>query len=353
LCSFVCTMAVDRQQIDPSEVAPHKKTVKTSSVAHDAANGCSFGLLANVVLWFGSSIIFNITASMLLRHLPDAEDMTVLELTVVVLSGILTLPPRGLRLLPGGAAALPGSLAMGGFHLCNCRSFVYCLQFIPTSLAQTIRATNPVWVVAITGVLGQRYGLPTMCSLIPLVGGFALAVGAEPNGFTRPQVAVNLLGKRRLAQAQDCAEKTKPPHAFELQFASSLFALVTLLPIWLLGGGLARLGGHIASATDEVRNRILFLAATDGVLYFIEQSASFAALQSFRPLSFAVIDTLRRLCIVIVAGFWMQGTALTVSRLLGVLLVLTGGLWFAYVRDQEDRCSLEQQEDVNKHTKRE
>jgi len=336
-------MAVDRQQIDPSEVAPHKKTVKTSSVAHDAANGCSFGLLANVVLWFGSSIIFNITASMLLRHLPDAEDMTVLELTVVVLSGILTLPPRGLRLLPGGAAALPGSLAMGGFHLCNCRSFVYCLQFIPTSLAQTIRATNPVWVVAITGVLGQRYGLPTMCSLIPLVGGFALAVGAEPNGFTRPQgvlaalvsanaqVAVNLLGKRRLAQAQDCAEKTKPPHAFELQFASSLFALVTLLPIWLLGGGLARLGGHIASATDEVRNRILFLAATDGVLYFIEQSASFAALQSFRPLSFAVIDTLRRLCIVIVAGFWMQGTALTVSRLLGVLLVLTGGLWFALV----------------------
>ena len=74
---------------------------------------------------------------------------------------------------------------------------MYCLQFIPTSLAQTIRATNPacaldrvffaapvatrddvdrsivteVWVVAITGVLGQRYGLPTMCSLIPLVGG--------------------------------------------------------------------------------------------------------------------------------------------------------------------------------------
>ena len=63
---------------------------------------------------------------------------------------------------------------------------------------------------------------------------------------------------------------------------------------------------------------------------------------------------------------------MTVSRLLGVLLVLTGGLWFAYVRDQEaprpssecaghpqvvtwcqDRCSLEQQEDVNKHAKRE
>lgn len=339
--------------------------MKTSSVAHDAANGHSFGLLAIVVLWFGSSIVFNITASMLLRHLPDAEDMTVLELLVMVLSGILTLPPRGLRLLPGGAAALPGSLAMGGFHLCNCRSFVYGLQFIPTSLAQTIRATNPVWVVAITGFLGQSYSLPVMCSLLPLVGGFALAVGAEPHGFTRPQgvlaalvsanaqVAVNLLGKRQLAQAQDCAMKTKPPHAFELQFASSLFALVILLPIWLLGGGPERLGGHIASATDEVRNRILFLAATDGVLYFIEQSASFAALQSFRPLSFAVIDTLRRLCIVIVAGFWMQGTAMTVSRLLGVLLVLTGGLWFAYVRDQEDRCSLEQQEDVNKHAKRE
>ena len=78
----------------------------------------------------------------------------------------------------------------------------------------------------------------------------------------------------------------------------------------------------------------------DGMLYFIEQSASFTILQSFRPLSFAVIDTLRqdarplsqqrhdersdvccgvslqstrirrRLCIVIVAGFWMQGTVL-------------------------------------------
>ena len=36
-----------------------------------------------------------------------------------------------------------------------------------------------VWVVAITGILGQSYSLPVMCSLLPLVGGAAEALSLD------------------------------------------------------------------------------------------------------------------------------------------------------------------------------
>eukprot|EP00437_Effrenium_voratum_P033773 CAMPEP_0181472312 /NCGR_PEP_ID=MMETSP1110-20121109/39536_1 /TAXON_ID=174948 /ORGANISM="Symbiodinium sp., Strain CCMP421" /LENGTH=368 /DNA_ID=CAMNT_0023597379 /DNA_START=75 /DNA_END=1179 /DNA_ORIENTATION=- len=319
------------------------------------ASGTNFWMIVIVAIWFSSSIVFNVTAQMLLRNLPSAEDMTIIELMVTVLVGALTLPPRGHRLLAKeDGFPLKSSFSLGLLHLFNCRSFVYSLQFIPTSLAQTIRATNPVWVVLLTFALGARYGLLVLCSLLPLVGGFALAVGAEPSGFepqgilaavlsVNAQVCVNLLGQRCMARSREGSGRAL--HAFEVQFNSCFFALCILVPIWLMGGGASRLLGFLSVVDDQLRNRILVLSLADGFLYFTEQSASFAALNSFRPLNFAVVDTLRRLLIVLVAGFWVQGSALSASSALGVLLVLTGGVWFAYARDREDqRRTLEKQD---------
>eukprot|EP00441_Pelagodinium_beii_P045553 CAMPEP_0197624152 /NCGR_PEP_ID=MMETSP1338-20131121/3913_1 /TAXON_ID=43686 ORGANISM="Pelagodinium beii, Strain RCC1491" /NCGR_SAMPLE_ID=MMETSP1338 /ASSEMBLY_ACC=CAM_ASM_000754 /LENGTH=348 /DNA_ID=CAMNT_0043194253 /DNA_START=70 /DNA_END=1116 /DNA_ORIENTATION=+ len=313
----------------------------------DPAGATSSWLVLNVIVWFCSSIIFNITAAKLLSILPDAEDMTVLELLVTVVVGAVSLSVRGMRLLPrGGMSAYPGAFCLGTLHLVNCRSFVYSLQFIPTALAQTIRATNPIWVVTITSVvMGRSYSFPVMASLAPLVLGFAMTTGAEPSSLANPrglvaaifsvnaQVGVNLLGQKRLSTAV----RGEFPHAFELQFTSCLFALAVLLPIWLGTGGAARLAGHWEIADPGARWQILSLTVIDGVLYFVEQNASFAALKGFQPLTFAVIDTLRRLSIVVVAGFCVQGTVVTASKAGGILLVMLGGLWFAYARELENR----------------
>ncbi|CAE8663216.1 unnamed protein product, partial [Polarella glacialis] len=323
---------------------------QSEAKAADSAAAADARLVVVVVIWFASSIVFNITAAKLLKLMPDAEDMTVIELFVTVLVAALSLSFRGMRLLPaGGLRDWPAASGLGALHLLNCRSFVYSLQFIPTALAQTIRATNPVWVVGISTLLGQRFGGSVLMSLLPLVGGFALAVGAEPGSLANPQglaaaicsvnaqVCVNLLGQRRLSEKArgDEKESVAPPHPFELQFMSCLFALFLLLPVWFCTGGADRFLAHWQSSDAGTQQSILLMSALDGFLYFTEQTASFSALQSFQPLTFAVIDTLRRLSIVMVAGFWVQGTVLTANKAIGILLVVGGGLCFAYARDKE------------------
>eukprot|EP00933_Yihiella_yeosuensis_P072589 TRINITY_DN81022_c0_g1_i1.p1 TRINITY_DN81022_c0_g1~~TRINITY_DN81022_c0_g1_i1.p1 ORF type:complete len:405 (+),score=57.32 TRINITY_DN81022_c0_g1_i1:72-1286(+) len=339
---------------EPSEPKNQKDELEAEKKAQEdvsAKKSASLPAAAVVAIWFFSSILFNISAPRLLALLPDAEDMTVLELLVTVLVGSVSLKLRGMRLLPpGGVRAYPAAALLGVIHLFNCRCYVYSLQFIPTALAQTIRATNPLWVVAASLLFLQKtFALPVLLSLAPLVGGFALAVGAEPSGLANPlglaaavasvnaQVGTNMLGQRRmLKDGKDSGNAAHaPPHPFELQFRSCLFALIALLPIWLLGGGVGRMANHWNSVSLPIRYEILCMTVLDGVLYYTEQSASFSALQSYRPLTFAVIDTVRRLSIVVIAGFIVQGTVLTLSKAVGIFLVICGGLTFAYATDQE------------------
>ncbi len=138
-----------------------------------------------VLAWVVTSIAFNVTAPMLLALLPDAEDMTLVELVVTVLFGAANLWRRGDRLLPaGGWMALPTAALLGASHLFNCRTYVYSLKFIPVALAQTIRATNPMWVVLVSTLFGvESFGGGVLLSLVPLVGGFALAVGASSSSL--------------------------------------------------------------------------------------------------------------------------------------------------------------------------
>lgn len=307
-----------------------------------------------VAVWVLTSVLFNITSPKLLRLLPDAEDMTLIELVVTVVVGAVNLRLRNLRLFAGGIDAMPFSMALGSLHLLNCRTFCYSLQFIPVALAQTIRATNPMWVVLISGLLGRHFGLFVLASLGPLIGGFALAVGTEANRIhsgglagavcsVNAQVCVNLLSKEVMNKEEVSSEdtpETSEIHAFEIQFQSCLFALVTLTPIWILYGGPWRLASHWAKTDSDAKWAIVLFSSFDGVLYFAEQAASFTALGHFRPLSFAVIDTVRRLSIVMVAGYWVQGTPLTAAKALGVALVLAGGLCYADAKDRDERQKL-------------
>ena len=73
----------------------------------------------------------------------------------------------------------------------------------------------------------------------------------------------------------------------------------------------------------------------DGICYFSEQVAQFAAIGMLLPLTFAVVDTTRRLWIVIVSGFILQGNPFTVNAVAGAALVCAGAGSYAVVVSKE------------------
>ena len=106
-------------------------------------------------------------------------DLTLIELFVTILIAGTKLWFQGQRILPS-MDMLRRVLFIGGLHLTGCRFFVYSLSLgVPVSLAQTIRAMNPLFAVMIGVCVGERYQRAVLLSLIPIVVGFGLAVSAD------------------------------------------------------------------------------------------------------------------------------------------------------------------------------
>ena len=294
-------------------------------------------LIAVLLAWFATSAFFNDCTPRLRQQVVlgggEGEDVTVIELFVTVAIGVATLLSQGQRLVP--PPELRTTVAAAGcLHLIGCRLFMTSLAYIPVSLAQTIRAANPLVVVVVGALfLGQRYALRVLAALVPIVGGFALAVSADAElelagiaasvGSVVCLVLVNAISKSMLRSGGSAVASG------EVQFWLCTAALLLLLPLWAAGGGPARLAAVVTESEDATY--VLGLCVLDGALYFAEQVAQLKAISMLSNLTLAVVDTVRRLWIVVVAGFVLQGNPVTARGVAGAAAVCVGALAYAQV----------------------
>ena len=145
--------------------------------------------------------------------------MQVIELTITVMIAATKLAAQGRRVAPPAALAW-SVLLIGACHLAGCRLFIWGLQSIPVSIAQTIRAANPLVTVLLgTTVFGHRFpSAAVLAALLVLLAGFSLAVSGDEGDVGPWGVAaavgslcclamVNALTKRLLGKAS-AAEST-------------------------------------------------------------------------------------------------------------------------------------------------
>jgi drug/metabolite transporter (DMT)-like permease len=306
----------------------------------DVSSDSTVVLIAVLVIWYLSSAIFNDTTPRLMKALQkiggENIDVTVIEFAISIIIGCISLAIQRKRPLPSVQLMLP-SLFIGSLHVVGCRLFLFGLQYIPVSLAQTIRASNPLITVVFSFAI---FGFPlpnimSLLSLIPVLAGFGLAIAAdmtvEPVGVFASigsvccLVLVNGLSKRLF---DDNSLNQVRPSGSELQCWTLQGAFLLLCLYWCHTGGHQRLF-NIAQTAGSDFNTVLMLCMWDGVLYFTEQIAQFLAISMMDPLSLAVTDTTRRLFIVIVSGFVLQGNTPNFRNVVGALLVYFGAALYA------------------------
>ena len=94
--------------------------------------------------------------------------------------------------------------------------------------------------------------------------------------------------------------------------------------------GAARPVARVEQATEQGMGLLLWSVA-DGVAYHMANVGTFGAIAAFAPLTFSVIDTVRRLCVVI-SGFLFQGNPASTVNVVGVLIVFAGAGWYAAIQ---------------------
>jgi drug/metabolite transporter (DMT)-like permease len=331
-------------------MAPAKQlSPPPSSLPQASATSTSLPIGVVLSFWFVLSTLFNNVTPHLMSTLTTAGghsvDLTLIELAITVAIAGTKLKAQGLRALPpcSKAASL---LLVGTLHLVGCRLFVYGLSLgLPISLAQTIRAANPLFVVLLEWLQGRRHELSILLTLCPIILGFSLAVADASSANLNPVaiacslgsvaclVCVNSLAQRMATTASGVGPaEASPPSPAELQCWVCEVALACLVPFWVLGGGAPRLSSAFVASDGDIALRLAGLCVLDGAFYFSEQIAQMIAIATLSPLTLAVVDTVRRLFIVFAAGFFLQGNPCTAQNVLGALCVCAGAALYAWLQ---------------------
>ncbi|CAK0902012.1 unnamed protein product [Prorocentrum cordatum] len=237
------------------------------------------------------------------------------------------------------------------------------LNHVAASFTETIKASAPFFTVIIAYLmLGEATTPKIVLSLVPVAGGLVLVSYSELSfnviGFGAAvatnviECVQNVFSKRLL---------TKDYTATQLQFYTSLTALVLQGPIFLLlreGGPGAALPssttmslGGIGLADIDVNethesltpasegelsssglgNGTLFLLWIDGVLYHAQSVVAYVVMSYLSPVTVSVVNTLKRALLIWISVL-VFGNEVTAMGVVGTLICLSGALCYNVAR---------------------
>jgi len=306
--------------------------------------GLSTVRIASVMaVWFVSSWLFNALTPQFKLYVHDAngqvdnEAITMVELLSCATYGLLLLPLAGISVMPPKELLWP--LAKVGLaHLLACRLFVMAVcgeDSIPISFAQTIRAANPLFTVGMMFVLtGKIFPMRVLVSLLPLLFGFGLAALSELSftwiGFLAAVGSVSSLTLLNVV-SKGVMSTGLQPHWAQMQLWSVMFAATFLAPSWAYNGCPQRFMAAVLDG-DQGWNYVQLIMC-NGIMYYLEQTAQFTALSDHPPLTVSVIDTVRRLSIVVISGYVIQGNPWSWSNVAGSVTVMAGAFYYNMVKE--------------------
>eukprot|EP01046_Picozoa_sp_COSAG06_P027225 COSAG06_NODE_2391_length_6964_cov_80.625055_4_plen_332_part_00 len=327
-------------------------------MAAGAAAVSSTQAIVRVALWYGVTLLSNYFGNYFVHYREEAAilspDISLSEMLVCTTWGIITLWALGLPVLPPPEVR-SRLLFVAAANASAVRCFYMSAALIQLSLLQTVRSCQPLVVTVVVYLaFNETYSLATYLTLIPITVGFSLAAGGDPmfeaTGFLFgicsmcSLVGVNVLSRYTLAAAGASGTKIHPLQLQAWMTAGSLF-LLTAMDIGFSSGGWGRM---LAAATaSEVGTTLITLAAVEGTLYHMSNVGTFTSIEIFDPLSFAIIDTLRRLCVV-VSGFLYQGNPCTMVNACGIVLVIGGAGAYNIVKGRAAAAAAAKKDDPQK-----
>jgi len=249
------------------------------------------------------------------------------------------------------------------------------LKHIAASFTETVKASAPFFTVVIVFLmLGERTSREVLLSLVPVAGGLVMVSFSELSfnviGFTAAlatnviECVQNVFSKRLLAR--DYAPS-------QLQFYTSLTALVLQAPIFLLSQGdtpTASLpsSGLLTKSGDTLEGRsylrglgstnqlaggnatlvamadastgtsafvwdqnTILLLWIDGVLYHLQSVVAYVVMSHLSPVTVSVINTLKRALLIWISVL-IFGNEVTFLSKLGTAMCLGGALLYNTVR---------------------
>jgi len=237
-----------------------------------------------------------------------------------------------LKLAPVGAAFAAGQVAT-----------VASLGAVAVSFTHVVKALEPaVNAIASALILGQVFHPMVYASLLPVFAGVALASSKELSftmfGFLTAMasnfffVTRNVLATK-FGDVGDMGEDKTQRKTNQLAVLTGVATLVLLPVVVLLPGGLTSVptAWKAALATGTAPNKLLYRLVASGFYFFMYQLSSFWVLSCVPPITHSVLNTLKRVVIIMVSIIVFR-TPVTPQSAAGTAIAIGGVLLYSLTK---------------------
>ncbi len=292
-------------------------------------------------LWYFFNIGYNIYNKQALNALPLPYTMAALQL-VVGIPYCFALWATGLRKTPKLSKAdiktlVPISLGHLGTHIGAVLSF----SAGAISFTHIIKASEPVVSAALSAaMLGAIYHPITYLTLVPIVGGVALASLKELS-FTWLGFGAAMLSNLSSALRGILAKKTMSSGVGENMSDANLYGVLTILafliflPVSLCVETPAAIGAawSAALAKGMTAKYMTITSLLAGAFYYLYNEVAFLALGRVNPVTHAIGNTVKRV-VIIIASVIAFKTPISTLGVVGSTIAIAGTLLYSLAKQR-------------------
>lgn len=308
--------------------------------ADEPAKGNIFETL-QVGIYFSLWYLFNIAYNIYNKQALNILDYPWTVATIQMATGIAYFVPMwvlGLRKAPKLNASelktlFPIALCHTGVHV----GAVIALGAGAVSFAHIVKASEPVVTCLFNAVLlGQILPLPVYMTLLPIIGGVAIASMKELS-FTVLALAAAMLSNVSSAARGVLSKKTMSGKKIgENLDAQNLYAVLTAMSTLILipmmlgfeGTGMFKAFGDVVAKGEFTKKSLATLLALGGASYYAYNEVAFLALGKVNPVTHAVGNTIKRV-VIIVASVVAFKTPMSTGSIIGSSIAIFGTLLYS------------------------
>jgi solute carrier family 35 protein E1 len=288
-------------------------------------------------LWY----LFNIAYNIYNKQALNALDYPWTIATLQMATGLFYFVPLwllGIRKAPKLSGSdlktlLPIAMCHTGVHI----GAVIALGAGAVSFAHIVKASEPVVTCGLNALLlGQILPLPVYLTLLPIIGGVAIASMKELS-FTVLALASAMLSNvssaargvlsKKTMSGQKIGENLDPQNLYAVLTAMSTCILIPLT-LAVEGTGMFKAFGTAVAAGEFTKKSLATLLALGGASYYAYNEVAFLALGKVNPVTHAVGNTIKRV-VIIIASVVAFKTPMSTGSIIGSSIAIAGTLLYS------------------------
>lgn len=315
----------------PRHVAKASESSPNASVSTDSS-ALKERLITGgfIALWYAVNVAFNLTNKSLFKHFPYPWTVSTVHVIIGTIYCAITYFAgwksasfgRPITKKEFGQIFPPASMHALG-HIAANLSFAA----VAISLTHTVKTLEPVFSAGLQWlIMGQATPLPVLASLVPIIGGVAMAVCGELSfnmmGFAGAMISNITFGLRAVLSKKTMNTLTDLSST-ALYAYTTLISMLICLPLALIvEGPTLKAGAEAAIESIGAQKFYLYLVAV-GMFYHLYNQFAFNTLQRVNPVSHGVCNVVKRI-IIIGSSVVFFGNVLTRQTMIGTVIAIAG-----------------------------